>query len=253
MSKQFFLQAFHWLIGCGLALCLATAAQASVTMLGSRVIYNAEASSIDVQLKNNDTYPYVVQTWFDEGNVDANPQDSHSVPFLATPPVFRIQPKSGQIVRIVFNQAKPLPQDRESVYWFNFLQVPPSNVAGSQKQNKMLIMLRTRVKLFYRPAGLSSPGDITKKLQVKAVSDARKGTGIEVSNPTPWFASLANLSAEAGASRSTAKADMVAPFSSKTFWLTGKTSPKQGPGIVRIAVINDHGARISEQYHVTYP
>jgi P pilus assembly protein, chaperone PapD len=253
MSKQFFLHIIQWFTGCVLALCLTASAQASVTMLGSRVIYNAEASSVDVQLKNNDTYPYVVQTWFDEGNIDANPQDSHSVPFLATPPVFRIQPKSGQIVRIVFNQTKSLPQDRESVYWFNFLQVPPSNVAGGQKQNKMLVMLRTRVKLFYRPAALSSPGDIAKKLQVKTVRDARKGTGIEVSNPTPWFASLSNLSAEAGATRSTVKADMVAPFSSKTFWLTGKTYPKQSSGIVRIAVIDDHGARISEQYNVTYP
>lgn len=236
-----------------LAICLNAGAHASVTMLGSRIIYNADASSVDVQLKNNNTYPYVVQTWFDDGNVNANPQDSHSVPFVSTPPVFRIQPQAGQIVRIVFNQAKQLPADKESVYWFNFLQVPPGNVDGSQKQNKMLVMLRTRVKLFYRPSGLSSPGDITKKLQVSAVYNAQKGSGIKVTNPSPWFASLSNVTVETGNNRYALNADMVAPFSSATFWPAGKKLPTLNRGTVRVTAINDQGARISEQYNVTYP
>lgn len=235
------------------SLCCAAAAHASITMLGSRIIYDAQASSVDVQLKNNDAYPYVVQTWFDEGDVNANPQNSHSIPFLATPPVFRIQAKAGQIVRIVYNQTKSLPQDRESVYWFNFLQVPPANVAGGQKQNKMLIMLRTRVKLFYRPESLSAPGNITKSLQVSAVRDARKGVGIQVKNTSAWFASLSNMTVEAGSSRFPLSVDMVAPYSSETYWLNGKSVPQQSRGKVSITAINDQGARISEHYDVTYP
>ncbi|CAH6636821.1 MULTISPECIES: fimbria/pilus periplasmic chaperone [Pseudocitrobacter] len=250
-SMRVFHRNLLWLLAISV-IGIATA-HASVTMLGSRIIYNAKASSVDVQLKNNDTYPYVVQTWFDEGNVDANPQNSHAVPFLSTPPVFRIQAKAGQIVRIVYNGAKPLPKDRESVFWFNFLQVPPSNVAGDQKQNKMLIMLRTRVKLFYRPEGLSAPGDITKSLQVSAVRDGHKGVGIQVKNTSSWFASLSNMTVEAGGSKIPVNVDMVSPFSSETFWLNGKSAPLPGRGNVILTAINDQGARISEHYDVTYP
>ncbi|MDQ0432932.1 P pilus assembly chaperone PapD [Pantoea agglomerans] len=35
--------------------------QASVTILGSRIIYPGNALSVDVQLKNNDNIPYVIQ------------------------------------------------------------------------------------------------------------------------------------------------------------------------------------------------
>ena len=83
----------------------------------------------------------------------------------------------------------------------------------------MLIMLRTRVKLFYRPEGLSAPGDITKSLQVSAVRDGHKGVGIQVKNTSSWFASLSNMTVEAGGSKIPVNVDMVSPFSSKAAYL----------------------------------
>lgn len=111
--------------------------------------------------KNNDDFPYIVQTWFDNGDLHIGPENASGIPFISTPPVFRIQPKSGQIVRVVYSQRKALPHDRESVFWFNALQVPPANIGGRQ-QNKVLVMLRTRIKLFYRPEGIGSPGNLAK-------------------------------------------------------------------------------------------
>ncbi|ECK7329236.1 fimbria/pilus periplasmic chaperone, partial [Salmonella enterica subsp. enterica] len=102
----------------------------SVTILGSRIIYPSTASSVDVQLKNNDAIPYIVQTWFDDGDMNTSPENSSAMPFIATPPVFRIQPKAGQVVRVIYNNTKKLPQDRESVFWFNVLQVPPTNIGS---------------------------------------------------------------------------------------------------------------------------
>ncbi len=133
-----------------------TGAWASVTIVGSRIIYPSTVASVDVQLKNNDDFPYIVQTWFDNGDLHIGPENASGIPFISTPPVFRIQPKSGQIVRVVYSQRKALPHDRESVFWFNALQVPPANIGGRQ-QNKVLVMLRTRIKLFYRPEGIGSP------------------------------------------------------------------------------------------------
>lgn len=253
MVKDLLRYGIRYLAGIALFLLPLSLSWASVTILGSRIIYPSDVTSVDVQLKNNDAFPYVVQTWFDNGDIDADPQAVGTVPFLATPPVFRIQPKSGQIVRIVSSQNKALPQDRESVFWFNALQVPPANVSGDKKQNKMLVMLRTRIKLFYRPAKLGAPGNLAKKLQIKAVSDAKKGSGITVINPQPWFASISNLTTSVNGKTYTLKADMVAPLSEQTFWLPDNITIKRTNGTVKVTLVNDQGARISEQYHVTYP
>lgn len=67
---------------------------ASITMTGTRIIYNGSVKSTDVHLKNKDAIPYVVQTWFDNGNMADGPEKSVQVPFIATPPHF------------VFNRAK---------------------------------------------------------------------------------------------------------------------------------------------------
>lgn len=252
MMKEPLRYGIRGLLALGLFLAAAFTSQASVTIMGSRIIYASTASSVDVQLKNSDNFPYVVQTWFDDGDVNARPQESSAVPFIATPPLFRIQPKAGQVVRIVFSKTKTLPEDRESVYWFNALQFPPANVGGDRQQNKMLVVLRTRIKLFYRPAALGVPGDLAKKLQVRAVSDAKNGAGVEITNPNPWFASVSNLSASVNGVSHSLTADMVAPFSSQTFWFNGKARVPQGNGSVKVTLVNDQGARMSESYAVTW-
>ncbi|MGX8841766.1 fimbria/pilus periplasmic chaperone, partial [Klebsiella quasipneumoniae] len=46
---------------------------------------------------------------------------------------------------------KNLPQDRETVYYFNLREIPPK----SNKPNTLQIALQTRIKLFYRPAAIA--------------------------------------------------------------------------------------------------
>ncbi|MEG5463427.1 fimbria/pilus periplasmic chaperone [Enterobacter chuandaensis] len=234
-------------------LMLANTASASVTILGSRIIYPAGASSVDVQLKNNDDIPYVIQTWFDEGDVNATPAEGAKIPFLTTPPVFRIQAKAGQVIRVTHTGARDLPQDRESLYWFNALQVPPSNLESEKGQNKMLVMLRTRVKVIYRPAGIGTPKNQLKGLRVSTVFDAQKGYGISIENPQPWYASLTLIEAEAGGKKHTLTADTVAPFDRQTFWFNNWKTKTAGNGTVRVWLVNDQGARINGHYPVSYP
>lgn len=234
-------------------LLLGSPVSASVTILGSRIIYPASASSVDVQLKNNDDIPYVLQTWFDESDINSTPADGKTIPFLATPPVFRIQAKAGQVLRVTFTGTRTLPQDRESMYWFNALQVPPSNLEGEKGQNKMLVMLRTRIKLFYRPAALGAPVNQLKGLTVTPSFDAKKGYGITVSNPQPWFASLTQIAVQKGHKQQTLTADTLAPFGKHTFWFSAWKTKDSDNGIVTIQLINDQGARINEQYSVSLP
>lgn len=49
-------------------------ASAIVTMTGTRIIYRSDARSVDVQLANRGNVPYIVQTWFDEGDMNDGPE-----------------------------------------------------------------------------------------------------------------------------------------------------------------------------------
>jgi len=98
-----------------LALGCAMSSLASVVMTGTRVIYPGGAKERSIQFSNQDDAPSVVQVWIDSGNPDSTPETADA-PFVVTPPVFRIEPKSGQTARLIFT-GKDLPQDRESVFF----------------------------------------------------------------------------------------------------------------------------------------
>ena len=106
-----------------------------------------------VNLENRGNKPLLVQTWLDDGRDDVNPQEL-KLPFVITPPVSRIDPKNGQSLRITY-MGKPLPQDRESLYWFNVLEIPPKSKAKEgESLNQLQLAFRTRIKFFFRPDGL---------------------------------------------------------------------------------------------------
>lgn len=111
--------------------------------------------SVSVRLENKGNSHLLVQSWLDTGDDNAEP-GSINVPFTATPPVSRIDAKRGQTIKLMYTGSTVLPSDKESVFWFNVLEVPPKPDA-SKVENQSLLQLafRTRIKLFYRPAGLN--------------------------------------------------------------------------------------------------
>lgn len=142
-------------------------ARASVVVTGTRVIYPGEAREKTVQLSNRDAFPNVVQAWVDIDAPDA-PPDQAGAPFLVNPAVFRMAPDSGQTLRIVYT-GQGLPGDRESLFHLNVLQIPPRNSSHADR-NQMLLMLRNRLKLFYRPAGIQGrPEDLPGQLRFALV------------------------------------------------------------------------------------
>ncbi|EFA28624.1 Gram-negative pili assembly chaperone domain protein [Haemophilus influenzae HK1212] len=91
---------------------------------GTRVIYPAGQKNVIVKLENNDDSAALVQAWIDNGNPNADPKYTKT-PFVITPPVSRVEAKSGQSLRITFTGGEPLPEDRESLFYFNLLDIPP--------------------------------------------------------------------------------------------------------------------------------
>src|SRR5579871_899957 len=99
------------------------AAQAAITITGTRVIYPAQNREVNVRLNNVDSRPVLVQAWLDDGDAAAAPNEI-KVPFTLLPSVFRVEPHRGQALRIMF-AGGDMPTDRESVYWLNVLEIPP--------------------------------------------------------------------------------------------------------------------------------
>ncbi len=54
-------------------------------------------------------------------------------PFTATPPVSRIDAKRGQTIKLMYTASSALPKDRESVFWFNVLEVPQNQMQQKQQ------------------------------------------------------------------------------------------------------------------------
>lgn len=206
-------------------------AQASVIILGTRLIYPGNQSSLNVQLNNQDSSPALVQSWIEDK------QGSQAqVPFIITPPVTRVEGNQGQTLRITFTGTQALPQDRESLYYFNLLDIPPKPSKAYLKDNPNYLQfsVRSRLKLFYRPSNLPyPPAEAYKKVTWLA-----KGGKLWADNPTPYY--LTFTQATVGG-KSAPEAVMVAPFSQGEFDVKGVNNGQK----VKWSLINDYGGDVA--------
>jgi len=223
-----------------LTLVCTTAVRASVTMMGTRVVYPGRMKEQTLQFQNPDTHPNVVQIWLDDGT-QGTPETSQS-PFLALPQIFRIEPQTGQMVRLVFTGDDKLSQDRESVFYLNFSQLPVQRQADAGV-NQLLLMFTSRLKVFYRPAGIaaSPPADMAQQLRL-----AWRDGALHVHNPTAYHVVVARAELLTGAEPvSLMTADMIAPFSNVIWRAPEKISVQGKP--LRLVLINDYGAEVVTQ------
>ena len=229
-------------IALSLALVIGAAApqlaNASVVMTGTRVIYPAQTQEKVVQLTNQDSHPYLVQIWVDSGTPDATPEKPDA-PFIASPQVFRMNPNSGQVVRLVFTGAE-LPKDRESLYYLSFLQMPAMK-ASELQANKLLLTVSSRMKLFYRPKGLAGdPDDLSKSLDFKV-----QGQTVIASNNSGYFATVRTAQVISQGKKQPLKtAEIVAPLSQAQWTLPAGTSARAGDSL-QLTLVNDFGADVT--------
>ncbi|AHX15581.1 molecular chaperone EcpD [Dyella jiangningensis] len=233
-------------IGAGLlALCLGvTTAQANVLIGGTRVVFPAKDGEVTVRLTNDNDHPVLVESWIDRGDIHSTPE-SVDVPFLITPPLFRMEAKKEQSLRIVYTHEQ-LPADRESLFWLNVLEVPPKPTgAQAEGQNLLQLALRSRLKLFYRPAGLQGdPAKAPAELTWKVVADG-KGFALEAHNPTPYYVTITELSLVVGGKNATAELGMVAPLSDLRMPLHDVAQKPAAGSVVSFTSLNDFGASIA--------
>lgn len=226
--------------------CMSGVADASVVIAGTRVIFPAAGGEITVRLNNNGEQPALVEAWLDDGDATSTPDSAH-VPFVITPPLFRMNPGKGQSLRIVYTGEK-MPSDRESLFWLNVLEIPPKPAdASGEAQNTLQFAVRSRLKFFYRPAALTS--DALKAAQQITWTAVAQGAGyaLVAHNPTPYYVTFSKLSVSSGNMAYTSDPGMVAPMSTLSLLIKDLNRAPALNTVVDYTAINDFGTAVSYQ------
>ncbi|MBF8792095.1 molecular chaperone [Pseudomonas monteilii] len=216
---------------------------ANVVIAGTRVIYQANKQEVTLQLSNVGTEPALVQSWIDKDG-DRRAPDYSEAPFVIMPPITRISPGRSQTLRIVYT-GEQTPSDRESMYWLNILDIPP-RPADIATKNYMQISVRSQIKLFFRPEGLSgSMEKAPKQLNWSLVTHDGK-TALKVANPGNYHVSLSSVELEVGTTSLPLGSGTVAPGKYLELPLAAPLPKGTGNATVRYSWVNDYGADISE-------
>lgn len=241
-----------------MALLVLAPAHAGIVITGTRVVYPAEQRDVSVNLRNTGQTPSLVQAWVDDGGPGSDPARATDSPFLVTPPVSRVDPGKGVLLKLAHLQA-PLPQDRESVFWLNVLEIPaqgpkdaaatPASGANGATSGSMQIAFRSQIKIFYRPTGLAgTPAEAAGQLDWTLVSvDGR--TVLRATNALPYHVSPTRVEISQGSRRHVHNdLDMVPPLGHYDIALPADVAAWAGSGArVRYAWINDFGGRVESE------
>lgn len=215
------------------ALLTAQQASAAIALDRTRVIFDAGQKSVSLSVTNeNKTLPYLAQAWVedDKGNKITNP-------LTAQPPLQRVEPGAKTQVKLQQTvDANRLPQDRESLFYFNLREIPPR----ASKPNTLQIALQTRVKLFYRPQVLALSQQDQANPWQKKLELIHEGDSYVVKNPTGYYATIVSVS-------STAKGNPPAGFNPVMVPPMGSASLKVSAATLGskpvLTYINDYGGR----------
>ncbi|WP_205700971.1 fimbria/pilus periplasmic chaperone [Jeongeupia sp. USM3] len=212
-------------------------AQAAIVISNTRAIFNGADSEVTVKLQNAGERPVLIQSWLDKGDPKAEP-GAVDVPFIVTPPIARVDPNGGQVLRIV-RAEETLPQDRESVFWLNVLEVPPK--ADKPDVNTLQLVVRTRIKMFYRPEGLAgNVKDAPGQLQWHVKTEGSKQM-LSINNPGLYHVSIVDAKlVSGGKDMPLDEVGMIAPGETREVEL--KAGVANGGGAkVEFGSINDYG------------
>ncbi|HEK2815657.1 TPA: fimbria/pilus periplasmic chaperone [Proteus mirabilis] len=204
------------------------ATQAAVTLDRTRIIFEGTQPSINITIRNdNAELPYLAQSWLE----DDSEKKLEIGPIIATPPIQRMEPKSTSLVRLSTTpDIAKLPQDRESLFYYNLREIPPK----SSEAGVLQIALQSRVKLFYRPDSIvkQSKSDWVKKITLTRISN-----GYQLNNPTGFYFTLISIGNNAKQSEiSDFKAVMIPPQSTYFIKSVSFTTPY-------LTYINDYGGK----------
>jgi len=199
------------------SLCLflwrAPESQAAMTLGQTRIIVSDAQQTAQMPVRSDARTPVLLQIWVDEEGEADHPPAMTDIPFVIDPPVVRLEPGQTRSVRILLTKVPHgLPQDRESLYWFNVLEMA-AQPEGSDTENRVDVTILSRLKLFYRPGELArvryrvNQSSDVAPLQFRLARDDDR-LWLVTTNPAPIHQTLARLALDGTA----LDAVMLAPF-----------------------------------------
>lgn len=205
-------------------------AQAAIALDRTRVIFDGSQKAVSLNISNqNKQLPYLAQGWIE----DEQGKKIQS-PLTVLPPVQRVEPgKPSQIKIQALPAVKLLPQDRETVYYFNLREIPPK----TNKPNTLQIALQTRIKLFYRPAAIEMEKNATPPQEKLTLT--RQGDKYVVNNPTPYYVTIVDGGSKKGEGVKSFEPMMLPPKSNLPLTVSAAAV---GNSPV-LTYVNDYGGR----------
>lgn len=217
------------LIALGATLALpGTSVQAAIQLTSTRVIMNGGDQTVAVYARNVTSLPFVVQAWLE------GPNEQMDTPFFVTPPLSRMDGAAERGLNIT-RVGDGLPNDRESLFWLNVLEIPQKNQTAT---NSLNVATRTRIKFFYRPVEIKNALRGAEQLNWEL---ARNGGKCELvaHNVSPYIVNFSRIRV-AETPEDFGLGLMAMPFDSLRVALP--TCPAGATVAVEPLVINDYGA-----------
>ncbi|OAT23950.1 putative fimbrial chaperone protein [Buttiauxella gaviniae ATCC 51604] len=197
-----------------------SAANAGVVIGGTRVIYDGGKKEASLSVNNPDSVPYLIQSW-----IDTQSGGAEKVPFIITPPLFRLDHGQQNILRVV--RAGNLPDNKESMFWLSIKSIP----SAPKAENSLQVAVKTRIKLIYRPEALKKevPEQLAGQLTWQKV-----GNQVQVTNPTNYYMNFNQITV---GGKAVPEVTFVAPGGTARFNLPAGVS--SGP--LSFKIIGDFG------------
>lgn len=220
---------------------MATSVNADMVIEGTRIIYPQGRRDVQVTLSNSSAESAAfVQLWLDDGTATQE-LEPMAVPFVLSPPTARVAPNGRQSVRLTYT-GEPLQADQESVFWFNMLELPPA-YKGPSDVDRITFARRTRIKVFYRPKGLSGdPLQAMKQLQCSPNKSEGKWA-LECYNASRFHLSFLGFSLGNAAEKVRANdwGGMIKPLARLRFELKDFDTLPQPMTTLAMDFVNDYG------------
>lgn len=166
-------------------LLLSNSSYATLNIDRTRIIYNGENNGTSVTIVNQDEVSaFLAQTWIETADGKKLEHSLVALPFLQ-----KINPGQKKQIKISqLDSQNMLLNDRETLLYFNLLGIPPQ----SKEKNVVQFTIQSKLKLFYRPKGIS----YTKKMGNDFQQDLtinKLDNKITLDNPTPYNIIVVNI------------------------------------------------------------
>ena len=239
---------YNYLYLCKLIIVLmlvvyANGVDAAVVANKSRLVMPAKTLTSNVFINTLDITPSMVQVWVTQTHKIGDVDYQDDAPFFVSPPVFKLNNKQGQHVKIVYT-GSDLPTDRESLFYFHFLVLPPLAQTEGELNNQLVITQKHTLKLFYRPefSGYHID-DVVKHIKFSLNKQADGSAALLLRNRSPFFVTIPKLtySNTAKIKRDLVPKQMVAPWSSLSLPL--HPQDQLAGSEIAFTLINDQGGR----------